>query len=31
MLIAMTVTALATLGLFLNPGPFYELMMLVVN
>ncbi len=31
MLIAMTVTALATLGLFLNPEPFYELMMLVVN
>jgi len=31
MLIAMTVTALATLGFFLNPGPFYDLMILVVN
>ena len=30
-LVAMVVTALATLGLFLNPGPFYELMTLVVN
>ena len=29
--VAMVITALATLGLFLNPGPFYELMTLVVN
>ncbi len=29
--VAMVITALATMGLFLNPGPFYELMTLVVN
>jgi multicomponent Na+:H+ antiporter subunit D len=30
-LIAMIVTALATLGLFLYPGPLYELMTLVMS
>jgi multicomponent Na+:H+ antiporter subunit D len=30
-LVAMVITALATLGLFINPGLFYELMTLVVN
>ena len=30
-LVAIMITALATLGLFLNPGPFYDLMILVVS
>ena len=29
--VAIVITAVATLGLFLNPGPFYELMTLVMN
>ncbi len=31
MLVAMVITSLATLGLFLYPGPIYELMTMVVN
>jgi formate hydrogenlyase subunit 3/multisubunit Na+/H+ antiporter MnhD subunit len=30
-LVAIMITALITLGLFINPGPFYELMTLVVS
>ncbi len=30
-LVAIVITALATLGLFLNPGPFYELMTMVIS
>ncbi len=30
-LVAMVITALATQGLFLNPGPFYELMTRVIS